>query len=107
MTVAEGFLKGDETYQKVVKTLNGSFESTDLSVFKDLKIFAHEEAVKREMDNHLIVEQASREITQLARKRLEEVMRNKATKFTDKFSRPPKIPPRQPSQKVSVSNLLF
>ena len=103
MTVAEGFLKGDETYQKVVKTLNGSFKSTDLSVFEDLKIFPHDEAVKREMDNHLIVEQASREIKERARKRLEEVMRHKATKFTDKFSRPPKIPPRRQSQKINVS----
>ena len=103
VTVAEGFLSGDETYQKVVRTLNENFKRTDLTAFQELNIFQHDYVVKREMANHITVEEASKEMAERARKRLEQVIRNRSKKLIDLSIKPPRPPPRKSvSEKVNV-----
>ncbi len=86
--VAEGFLSGDETYQKVVKTLDKQFNRTNLKDFEDLDIYQHVDAVRRTMEEIIPVQNASTEVVERAREQLERVERKRSKK------RPPKPPPK-------------
>ena len=91
--MAEGFLSGDETYQKLVSTLDKQLKRTDLKSFEGYDIYQHLSAVNKTMNDMAIsVEDASWEIQQRARANLESSERKMAKKV--KPAKPPKIVPR-------------
>ena len=98
VTVAEGFLKGDETYQKVVKTLDKQFKRTDLKDFSDLDIYQHMDAVKKELQDTVTVsttiEEASSEIRERARESAQRIAQKKRIMSFSIAAKPPKIVPR-------------
>ncbi len=95
--VAEAFLRGDETYQKVVKTLDKQFNRTDLKDFEDLDVYQHMDAVKRTMEdlsNDAPVEEASKEILERAQEHVRQVT-NKKKLLSLRNEKAPKVPPRR------------
>ena len=108
--MAEGFLKGDETYQKVVKTLDKQFKRTDLKDFADLDVYQHMDAVKKEMQDIISVnstiEEASNEIKERARESAQRISQKKRILSFNTADKPPKIVPRgikSPEEKVMNS----
>ena len=109
ITVAEGFLQGNETYQRVVKTLDKQLNRTNLKAFDDLDVYEHMDAVKKTMEDmakDLSVEDASRDILEHAREHLARVERQTSVK-AHSSEKPPKLLPRgrQPStgDKVTIA----
>ncbi|CAB4032427.1 Hypothetical predicted protein, partial [Paramuricea clavata] len=94
ITVAEGFLKGDETYQRVVKTLDKQFNRTNLEAFDNLDVYEHMDAVKKRMEEMVFIEEASMEVVQRAREHLQRVECEKPEKLSS-FERPPNTPPSE------------
>ena len=108
ITVAEGFLRGDETYQRVVKTLDKQLSRTNLKAFDDLDVYEHMDAVEKKMEDmakDLSVEDASPDILKHAREHLARVERQTSVK-AHSSEKPTKFPPRgrQPStgDKVTI-----
>ena len=107
--MAEGFLRGDETYQRVVKTLDKQLNRTNLKAFDDLDVYEHIDAVKKTMEEMVFVEDASTEVVERAREHLQRVERKKPKKLSS-FERPRNHPPRQQEsakQKVTERSLRY
>jgi hypothetical protein len=94
ITVAEGFLRGDKTYQRIVKTLDKQLNRTNLKAFDDLDVYEHMDAVKKRMEEMVFIEEASTEVVERAREHLQRVERKKSKKLSS-FEMPPNHPPRQ------------
>ncbi|XP_028412273.1 uncharacterized protein LOC114535088 [Dendronephthya gigantea] len=112
LTVAEGFLHGDETYQKVVKTLDKQLNRTDLEAFEGLDVYQHMHAVKeaiKQLDRNLPIEVASADVQSHANQQLQ-IQRKKSEKWSflpekkpeivprgqgSSFKKPPPIPPKK------------
>jgi ABC-type hemin transport system substrate-binding protein len=105
--VAEGFLKGDETYQKVVKTLDKQLKRTDLDEIADLDVQQHRDAVKKELENMSTVstvEDAPKEIQERARQNAQRISAKQQKKKFLSFNRhdkPPKLVPRGQASAVN------
>ena len=77
--VAEGFLSGDETYQKLVNTLDKQLKRTDLKRFEGFDVYQHLNAVNKTIrEIEISVEDASWEIQQHARANLGSSERKKS-----------------------------
>jgi hypothetical protein len=87
--VAEGFLKGDETYQRIVKTLDKQLKRTNLKAFDDLDVYEHMDAVRKRMEEMVFIEDASTEVVERAREHLQRVERRKSKRLSW-FEWPPK-----------------
>lgn len=73
LTVAEGFLHGGETYQKIVNTLDKQLNRTDLEMFEGLDVYQHVNAAKKainELDRNLPIEIASADVQSHANKQM-------------------------------------
>ena len=89
--VAEGFLSGDETYQKLVNTLDSQLKRTDLKRFEGFDVYQHMNAVNKTIrEIEISVEDASWEIQQRVRANLESSERKKSedvkSEKTDKIA---------------------
>ncbi|CAB4025865.1 Hypothetical predicted protein [Paramuricea clavata] len=82
ITVAEGFLKGDETYQRVVKTLDKQFNRTNLKSFDDLDVYEHMDTVRKTMEEMVFFEDASTEVVERAREHSQRVERRKSKRLS-------------------------
>ena len=91
VVVAEGFMSGDETYQRVVKTLDQSLNKTSLKDFENLDVYEHLDVVKNSAPcvSSTSVERGSARVEKL-------VMEHRSSQFTPGPS--PKLPPRMPSK---------
>ena len=89
VVVAEGFMSGDETYQRVVKTLDQSLNRTSLKDFENLDVYEHLDVVKNSARSvsSSSVEKGSARVEKL-------VMEHRSNQFTPGPS--PKLPPRRP-----------
>ena len=109
IVVAEGFIRGDETYQKIVKTLDERFNRTRLPDFENLDFYQHIDAVQKGTKNPATfssVEPASvdvkRRVVELRLKEFADQpvphLSPKASKSDQDFTCPPALPPK-PSPK--------
>ena len=93
--MAEGFLRGDETYQKVVRTLDKQLNCTNLKAFEEISIYEHVKTVGDINNDAADIEEASSEVVERAQKKLNSIERKESRRLFKFEKKPPPLAPRR------------